>query len=56
MFIHQGIGGFRPYLASGWGYPYYGGYGGYGCGYPFGGYCGLGYGGYGSRFGYPYYI
>lgn len=42
MFIHQSIGGFRPYLAAGWGYPYYGGLG-YGC-YPFGCY------------GYPYYI
>lgn len=54
-----GFGGFRPYLAAGWGYPYYGGLGGYGYGNPYcyGGYGGCGYGGYGygSRFGYPYY-
>jgi hypothetical protein len=46
MFISQ-FGGFgygRPYLAAGWGYPYYGG-----CGFPyFGPGCGV--------YGYPYYI
>jgi hypothetical protein len=46
MFINQGgFGGFgfgRPYLAAGWGYPYFGG-----CGFPFFGGC---YGG------YPYVI
>lgn len=41
MFTPIGFG--RPYLAAGWGYPYYGGFG-----YP---YWGLGYGCYG----YPYY-
>jgi hypothetical protein len=48
---NPGFGGFRPYLAAGWGYPYYGGYG---YGNP---YCGFGYGGYGygGRYGYPYY-
>ncbi|KAL7630062.1 UNVERIFIED_CONTAM: hypothetical protein RMT77_019809 [Armadillidium vulgare] len=53
------------YLYGGYGYPYYGGYGGYGGGYGIGrgiglgygglGYGGLGYGGYGGYgYGYPY--
>lgn len=44
MFISQFGGYGRPYLAAGWGYPYYGG-----CGFPyFGPGCGV--------YGYPYYI
>jgi hypothetical protein len=39
----SGVGFGRPYLAAGIGYPYYGGFGGFGCGYP--GWCGC----------YPYY-